>query len=452
MARLGEVPFAPLLRQRRCDAALRHAGRRLLRAHRRSRRRSAASGRTSSARLQWIDTYGDPRSATASSNTTGKAPPASRNQGWKDSGDAIFHADGELAEGPIALCEVQGYVYAAKRHAARAGARARRRARCAARLDAGRRDVARSNFEEAFWCEELSTYAMALDGEKRPCRVITSNAGHALLTGIAAPDRAARVAETLLRVGSFSGWGIRTVAMSAARYNPISYHNGSVWPHDNAMIALGLARYGFKEPVLRILTGLFDAALVLGAAASARAVLRLCAPPHRRRRCIRSPARRRPGRAPPSSRWCRRASGCNSIPLRARSASSIRCSEVSRSPACARAARRRCRGRCPAASFRRRGRRDGHPAARRRAHRHRALNSSGHRQVAHPLAVKVLRLRWQDAHRRFALPHTCERTCRTRRAIAGLAARRRAGIRRTPYRCGRPGSQRRGGRPGLRSG
>jgi glycogen debranching enzyme len=100
----------------------------------------------------------------------------------------------------------------------------------------------------------------ALDGAKRSCRVITSNAGHALLTGIAAPDRAARVAETLLRVGSFSGWGIRTVAMSAPRYNPISYHNGSVWPHDNAMIALGLARYGFKELVQRVFSGLFDAA------------------------------------------------------------------------------------------------------------------------------------------------------------------------------------------------
>jgi glycogen debranching enzyme len=118
----------------------------------------------------------------------------------------------------------------------------------------------RRQFEDAFWCEDLSTYAIALDGEKRPCRVITSNAGHALLTGIAAPDRAARVADTLFRVGSFSGWGIRTVAMSAVRYNPISYHNGSVWPHDNAMIALGLARYDFKEPVLRILTGLFNAA------------------------------------------------------------------------------------------------------------------------------------------------------------------------------------------------
>jgi glycogen debranching enzyme len=209
------------------------------------------------AALQWIDTYGDPdgdgfveyqrQSATGLSN-----------QGWKDSADAIFHADGELAEGPIALCEVQGYVYAAKHHAAQL-ARALGDESMAARLDEAAEKL-RQNFETAFWCEELSTYAIALDGSKRPCRVIASNAGHALLTGIAAPDRAARVADTLLRVGSFSGWGIRTVAMSAARYNPISYHNGSVWPHDNAMIALGLARYGFKVPVQRIFTGLFDAA------------------------------------------------------------------------------------------------------------------------------------------------------------------------------------------------
>ena len=209
------------------------------------------------AALQWTDTYGDPdgdgfveyqrQSATGLSN-----------QGWKDSADAIFHADGELAEGPIALCEVQGYVYAAKHHAAQL-ARALGDEPMAARLDEAAEKL-RQNFEAAFWCEELSTYAIALDGSKRPCRVIASNAGHALLTGIAAPDRVARVADTLLRVGSFSGWGIRTVAMSAARYNPISYHNGSVWPHDNAMIALGLARYGFKVPVQRIFTGLFDAA------------------------------------------------------------------------------------------------------------------------------------------------------------------------------------------------
>ena len=209
------------------------------------------------AALQWIDTYGDPDwdgfVEYHRQSETGLI-----NQGWKDSDTAIFHANGELAKGPIALCEVQGYVFAGKRHAA-VLALALGEVTTAARLDA-EAETLRQNFEAAFWCEELSTYALALDGEKRPCRVIASNAGHALLTGIAAPDRAERVAATLMGVGSFSGWGVRTVALTAARYNPISYHNGSVWPHDNALIALGLARYGLKEPALRVFTGLFDAA------------------------------------------------------------------------------------------------------------------------------------------------------------------------------------------------
>src|SRR5438105_10867694 len=174
------------------------------------------------AALQWIDTYGDPDHdgfvEYDRQSATGLA-----NQGWKDSGDAIFHADGALAEGPIALCEVQGYVYAAKHHAAQL-ARSLGDETVAAQLDSAAEKL-RQDFEAAFWCEELSTYAIALDGAKRPCRVITSNAGHALLTGIAAPERAARVADTLLRVGSFSGWGIRTVAMSAAAYHPTSYHH-----------------------------------------------------------------------------------------------------------------------------------------------------------------------------------------------------------------------------------
>jgi len=209
------------------------------------------------AALLWIDTYGDPdHDGFVEYHRQGASGLA--NQGWKDSGDAIFHADGELATGPIAMCEVQGYVYAAKRYAAQL-ARALGDNTMAARLD-NAAETLRRRFEEAFWCDELETYALALDGKKSPCRVITSNAGHTLLTGIASSERAARVADTLCRVGSFSGWGIRTVAISAARYNPISYHNGSVWPHDNAMIALGLARYGFKQPVLRILTGLFNAA------------------------------------------------------------------------------------------------------------------------------------------------------------------------------------------------
>jgi glycogen debranching enzyme len=180
------------------------------------------------------------------------------NQGWKDSLDAIFHADGRLAEGPIALAEVQGYVYAAKLMAARCAQRlgkpelSQRLASEAVRLA--------ERFEQRFWCPELGLYAMALDGNKEPCRVRSSNAGQVLFTGVARPDRAAEVADNLMRPQFFSGWGIRTIAKDEARYNPMSYHNGSVWPHDNGLIALGLARYGFKDSVQRLFKGLFDAA------------------------------------------------------------------------------------------------------------------------------------------------------------------------------------------------
>jgi glycogen debranching enzyme len=116
-------------------------------------------------------------------------------------------------------------------------------------------------FERAFWCEELSTYALALDGQKRPCRVRASNAGHCLFTEIASAERGRRVAETLLGEEFYSGWGIRTVASSEIRYNPMSYHNGSIWPHDNALIAYGLARYGQKDLALRVLRGLYESSL-----------------------------------------------------------------------------------------------------------------------------------------------------------------------------------------------
>jgi glycogen debranching enzyme len=180
------------------------------------------------------------------------------NQGWKDSGDAIFHADGRLASGPIALAEVQAYVFAAKRLIAR----------CARRLGySDRADVLEQQsrqlaerFEAAFWCDDLQMYAVALDGVKEPCRVRTSNAGQVLFTGIARPDHAAIVATTLLAPDLFSGWGIRTVSRREVRYNPMSYHNGSVWPHDNALIAAGLAQIGAKAAVNRIFKGLFDAA------------------------------------------------------------------------------------------------------------------------------------------------------------------------------------------------
>ena len=183
------------------------------------------------------------------------------NQGWKNSHDAVFHADGRLAEGPIALCEVQGYVYLAKRLAADCARRLGLAARGQA-LDA-EADRLKARFEEAFWCEEVDTYALALDGDKAPCRVRTSNAGQVLLSGIAHQDRARKIAAQLMEPECFSGWGIRTVSTLERRYNPMSYHNGSVWPHDNALITLGFSRYRAKAEVSRIFRALFDAATYL---------------------------------------------------------------------------------------------------------------------------------------------------------------------------------------------
>ncbi|MGD9803074.1 MAG: glycogen debranching N-terminal domain-containing protein [Hyphomicrobiaceae bacterium] len=206
--------------------------------------------------LAWIDGPGDPDGdgfvEYMRAVSTGLA-----NQGWKDSHDSIFHADGRLAEGPIALVEVQGYVYAAKRLAASC-ARALGATDRAAELDT-QADKLRERFEDAFWCEDIGTYALALDGAKAPCKVRTSNAGQVLFTGIAHPDRGHRVAAGLFDPDFYSGWGIRTVARGEARYNPMSYHNGSVWPHDNALIAQGLGRYGQKGGIGLVLEGLVRA-------------------------------------------------------------------------------------------------------------------------------------------------------------------------------------------------
>ncbi|MBW8876808.1 MAG: amylo-alpha-1,6-glucosidase [Acidobacteria bacterium] len=204
--------------------------------------------------LSWIDDYGDHDGDGFVEHS--RRPPLG-SQGWKDSADAICHRGGALAEGPIALCEVQGYVYAARREAARL-ARLLGRERRGEELDQQAEEL-RERFERTFWCEEISTYCLALDGVKRSCEVRASNAGHALFTGIASPNRAWRVAHTLLNESSFSGWGVRTLDAGEARYNPMSYHNGSVWPHDNALIALGMSRYGRKDGAVKILSGLFDA-------------------------------------------------------------------------------------------------------------------------------------------------------------------------------------------------
>ncbi|MCS6262889.1 MAG: amylo-alpha-1,6-glucosidase [Nitrospira sp.] len=212
------------------------------------------------AALTWMDTFGDP-DRDGFVEYVRKSPTGLDNQGWKDSHDSISHEDGSLAEGPIALCEVQGYVYDAKVQASKL-ADALGYIDRASQLRRQARSL-KERFEEAFWCEESSTYALALDGHKRPCQVKTSNAGHCLYTGIASDEHARRVAETLMSDELFSGWGVRTLADSERRYNPMSYHNGSIWPHDNAMIAVGLARYGLKSGVEKIMTGMFEVSLVL---------------------------------------------------------------------------------------------------------------------------------------------------------------------------------------------
>jgi glycogen debranching enzyme len=206
--------------------------------------------------LQWIDKYGD-MDGDGFVEYAQRSKKGLVQQGWKDSNDSVFHADGSLAEAPIALCEVQGYVYAAKRSAARLSCALGDKERCTT-LEAEAEKLSAA-FDEAFWCDDLSTYALAIDGNKRPCRVRTSNAGHCLYTGISRQDRALVVAETLLRPDSFNGWGIRTVAAGQARYNPLSYHNGSIWPHDSSLIASGLAKYECKHQAGQILLSLLDA-------------------------------------------------------------------------------------------------------------------------------------------------------------------------------------------------
>lgn len=208
------------------------------------------------AALEWCDVYGD-RDGDGFVEYLRETPNGLANQGWKDSHDSIFHADGAQADGPIALVEVQAYVYGAKREAAKLAHHFGEIA-MAERLGLAA-DELQTRFEGAFWCEELGSYALALDGDKKPCAVLTSNAGHALFTGLADRESARKMVASLMRRDSFSGWGIRTVAHGEARHNPMSYHNGSVWPHDNALIALGFDRYGFKAEAAALFEGLFAA-------------------------------------------------------------------------------------------------------------------------------------------------------------------------------------------------
>jgi glycogen debranching enzyme len=175
------------------------------------------------------------------------------NQGWKDSWDAIRFADGTIAEPPIALCEVQGYAYAA--HVARAHFARESGDHSGHERHRQLAEDLRRRFNEDFWLEGEGTFALGLDRDGRPIDAVTSNVGHCLWTGIVDPARAPAVAERLLADDMFSGWGVRTLASTMAAYNPVSYHNGSVWPHDNAICAAGLARYGLLEHAHRIIEG-----------------------------------------------------------------------------------------------------------------------------------------------------------------------------------------------------
>jgi glycogen debranching enzyme len=210
------------------------------------------------AALAWIDDYGD-LDGDGFVEYLSRSPRGIKNQGWKDSYDSVVHADGRLAEPPIALCEVQAYVYLAKQRMGDVY-RALGRDDDARRLE-DEAAALRARFNEAFWMGDEKYFAQALDADKRQVRTITSNPGHALYCGIVDDEKAVPLAKRLLSPDMFSGWGIRSMSKAAAAYNPMSYHNGSVWPHDNALIAAGLKRYGMARSTNRVATALFDAAV-----------------------------------------------------------------------------------------------------------------------------------------------------------------------------------------------
>jgi glycogen debranching enzyme len=212
------------------------------------------------AALEWIDQSGD-TDGDGFIEYSRRASTGLLQQGWKDSQDSVFHSDGSLARGPIALCEVQSYVYAARLGIATiAGALGHRPI---AETQRQKASELRSRFDAAFWCEDLSMFALALDGEKRACRVRSSNAGHTLFSGLALPARVRPLVNELLSPRLFSGWGVRTLATDEKRYNPMSYHNGSIWPHDNSLIAYGALNSREKQLPLRILSGMLDLSMLL---------------------------------------------------------------------------------------------------------------------------------------------------------------------------------------------
>jgi glycogen debranching enzyme len=210
------------------------------------------------AAIGWLDEFGD-------SNSDGlidyhrAAETGLANQGWKDSQDSIFHADGAFPEGPIALVEVQGYAFAAYSKMAKLAER--RGDEQSARRWRVRARQLQDAVERRFWMEDQQFYGIAIDGNGELCRVRASNPGHLLFTGLPSPERAHKVASQLLSRPFESGWGIRTLPVGEARYNPMSYHNGSVWPHDTALCVAGIARYGERKGVIRMLSEMFETAV-----------------------------------------------------------------------------------------------------------------------------------------------------------------------------------------------
>jgi len=211
--------------------------------------------------LEWIETYGD-ADGDGFVEYCRKTGHGLANQGWKDSWDGVNFADGTIAEPPIALAEVQAYVYAAFR--ARAQLAKHAGDERLATVWRKRAKQLKRDFNERFWLPDKGWYAIGLDKDKRPIDALTSNIGHCLWTGIAHKDKAAAVARHLMSDQMFSGWGIRTLATSMGAYNPMSYHNGSVWPHDNAICAAGLMRYGYIEQAQRVTACIIDAAQAFG--------------------------------------------------------------------------------------------------------------------------------------------------------------------------------------------
>jgi glycogen debranching enzyme len=211
--------------------------------------------------LAWIEEYGD-RDGDGFVEYQRSTAAGLINQGWKDSWDGVNNADGTIPSPPIALCEVQGYAYAA--YSARSQLAAATGDEAGAAHWAERAVSLRRAFNERFWLPERGWFAVGLDGDKRPIDALTSNIGHCLWSGIVDEDKAERVAAHLISPEMFTGWGVRTLATSMGRYNPMSYHNGSVWPHDSVLVASGLMRYGFVEEAQRIACGLLDAAVAFG--------------------------------------------------------------------------------------------------------------------------------------------------------------------------------------------